>query len=295
MPPKKPAPATLKVNRVICGDSAKQLQKLPSECIDCVVTSPPYFQQRDYDQVAGQIGNEKKPQEYVDRLKVILDEVHRVLKPRGTLWLNLGDKFKNGTQLGMPWRVALALIDDGWILRNEVIWHKPNAMPSPARNRLTVDHETLFFFVKQSDYFYEADKIREPHVTFSEQSKMKGGRGHFGKRGGTPEKGKNSGSSNLHDGRWDQAFHPKGRNKRTVWKIPLSKNRDAHFAVFPKPLVETCIQAGCPESGIVFDPFCGTGTTLCVAKALGRDYLGIDCSKNYCTMARNHLKQVDSK
>ena len=149
MPPKKPAPATLKVNRVICGDSAKQLQKLPSECIDCVVTSPPYFQQRDYDQVAGQIGNEKKPQEYVDSLKVILDEVHRVLKPRGTMWLNLGDKFKNGTQLGMPWRVALALIDDGWILRNEVIWHKPNAMPSPARNRLTVDHETLFFFVKQ--------------------------------------------------------------------------------------------------------------------------------------------------
>jgi site-specific DNA-methyltransferase (adenine-specific) len=166
-------------------------------------------------------------------------------------------------------------------------------MPSSAKSRLTVDHETIFFLVKSADYFYDADAIREPHVTFSDQSKMKGGRSHFGKRGGTPEKGKNSGSSNMHDARWDQAFHPQGRNKRTVWSIPLSKFRDAHFAVFPPALVETCIKAGCPKDGVVLDPFCGSGTTLLVAKSLNRNYAGIDCSKEYCKMSRRRLKEAD--
>ncbi len=142
--------------------------------------------------------------------------------------------------LGLPWRVALALVADGWILRSDIIWQKPNAMPSscedaPARQRTT---EYIFMFSKENDYYYDADAIREPHVTFSENSKMKGGRHHFGKIDGTPEEGKNAGNPNLHHGRWDQAFHPLGRNKRTVWSIPLSKYREAHFAVFPEKLVE---------------------------------------------------------
>ena len=279
-------------NKVFCGNAVTKLKRWPDGCIDCVITSPPYFQQRQYDQVPGQIGNEKTPQEYVAQLTNVFQEIARVLKPSGSVWLNLGDKFQSGTLMGMPWRVALALIDDGWILRNEIIWQKPNAMPSPAKNRLTVDHETLFFFVQQPQYFYDADAIREPHVTFSENSRMKGGRKHFGTRGGTPEKGKNQGNSNLHDARWDQAFHPKGRNKRTVWSIPLSKNRDAHFAVFPKALVANCVQAGSPEQGIVLDPFCGTGTTLVVAKELGRSFVGIDCSRNYCALSRKNIKRV---
>jgi site-specific DNA-methyltransferase (adenine-specific) len=120
---------------------------------------------------------------------------------------------------------------------------------------------------------------------------MKGGRNHFGKENGTPELGKNSGSSNLHSGRWDQAFHPLGRNRRTVWEIPLSKFREAHFAVFPPKLVELCILAGCPAGGVVLDPFVGSGTTAIVAQQLGRKYIGIDANSEYCEMARRRLNQ----
>jgi site-specific DNA-methyltransferase (adenine-specific) len=201
----------------------------------------------------------------------------------------IGDKYDNGELLGMPWRVALAMKDDGWRLRGDCIWHKPNAMPSSTKTRPTVDHEYIFFFTAGQDYYYDADAIREPHVTFGKNSKMRGGRRHFFQRNSTPEAGKNGGDTNLHNGRWDQAFHPLGRNKRTVWSIPLSKFRDAHFAVFPEPLVETCIKAGCPEGGLVLDPFSGSGTTAIVAQRLGRDYLGVDCVEEYCEMARKRL------
>ena len=272
-------------NQFLCGNAVAVLQSLPESFVDTVVTSPPYFQQRDYGS-REQIGQEPTPQQYVSRLVEVFSECRRVLKPSGSLWLVLGDKYQSGELMGMPWRVAIGLQDAGWKLRNEIIWHKPNAMPSSARKRLTVDHESIFFFSADGDYYYDADSIREPHVTFSEQTKMKGGRKHFGKRGGTPEQGKNSGSQNLHDGRWDQAFHPKGRNKRTVWSIPLSKCREAHFAVFPESLVETCVQASCPEGGIVLDPFSGTGTTARVAHRLNRKFVAIDCSEKYCAMAR---------
>ena len=194
------------------------------------------------------------------RLVEVFAECRRVVKDAGSLWLVLGDKYSGGEQLGMPWRAALALKDDGWILRSDIIWHKPNAMPSAVKTRPTTDHEYVFFFTKSQDYFYDCDAIREPHVTFTERSKMRGGRGHFFRRSSTPEKGKNQGNSNLHDARWDQAFHPRGRNKRTVWSIPLSKFRDAHFAVFPLALAETCILAACPPDGVVLDPFLGSGT-----------------------------------
>ncbi len=283
---------TLQRNTVLHGDACKTLQKLPDSCVDCIVTSPPYYRQRNYggDQ---QLGREASPAGYVDRLVETMGEVRRVLKDPGTLWLVIGDKYQNGEQLGMPWRVALGLIDSGWILRSDIIWQKPNAMPSSVKTRPTTDHEYIFFFTKSKDYFYDADAIREPHVTFSENSRMKGGRNHFGQRGGTPEIGKNSGDCNLHDGRWDQAFHPKGRNKRTVWSIPLSKFREAHFAVFPESLVETCIKAGCPDSGVVLDPFLGSGTTALVAQRLGRSYVGIDCMKEYCEMAQRRIANAD--
>jgi DNA modification methylase len=274
---------------ILHGDALAVLQTLPSGSIDCVVTSPPYFRQRDYRGKRGQVGREKSPALYVERLVGIFRECRRVLKDTGTLWLVIGDKYDDLRQLGLPWRVALALADDGWLLRSDCIWHKPNAMPSPTKTRPTTDHEYVFFFAKSADYYYDADAIREPHVTFTDQSRMRGGRRHFGVRGGTPENGKNAGSGNLHDARWDQAFHPLGRNKRTVWSIPLSKFRGAHFAVFPESLVETCIQAGSPPHGLVLDPFLGSGTTAVVAQRLGRHYLGIDCAKEYCAMARRRL------
>ena len=278
------------VDRIVCGDALAVLQTLPADSIDCLVTSPPYWRQRDYPARRRQIGQEKTPQDYVERIRGIFRECRRVLKQCGTAWLVLGDKYDSGRQFGLPWRIALALIDDGWILRADCIWHKPNAMPSPTKSRPTTDHEYIFFFAKSSSYYYDADAIREPHVTFTEHSRMRGGRRHFGVRNGTPEHGKNGGADNLHDGRWDQAFHPLGRNKRTVWSIPLSKYRGAHFAVFPEPLVELCIRAGCPPRGVVLDPFLGSGTTAVVARRLGRRYLGIECAGEYCALARRRLR-----
>ncbi|MBF8268209.1 MAG: methylase domain protein [Dehalococcoidia bacterium] len=276
-------------NQIICSDAALALRKLPSSCVHCIVTSPPYYGQRDYS-TSLQIGNEQTPSEYVGRLLEVFNECLRVLDGTGTFWLNLGDKYENGRLLGMPWRVALALQDAGWILRADIIWHKTNAMPSPVSTRPTQDHEYLFLFSKNHDYYYDADSIREPHITFTEKSRMKGGRGHFGKVGGTPEKGKNGGNPNLHKGRWDQAFHPSGRNKRTVWSIPLSKNRDVHFAVFPERLVEPAILAGCKPDGIVLDPFLGTGTSALVAIRLGRRFVGIDSNRDYCKIAERNLQ-----
>ena len=279
-------------NKVLCGDAVDVLQRLPTGCVDTMVTSPPYFQQRDYENKK-QIGQEPTPEQYINRLLDVFEQCRRVLKPTGSLWIVLGDKYIKGVLQGMPWRTAIAMQDAGWILRSDVIWHKPNAMPSSVKSRPTTDHEYIFFFSAGPDYFYDADAIREPHVTFSEHSKMKGGRKHFGKRGSTPEKGKNAGDSNLHDARWDQAFHPKGRNKRTVWSIPLSKCREAHFAVFPEQLVETCIQATCPPNGIVLDPFSGSGTTARVARKLSRKFIAIDCSPKYCKMARSKLAEQE--
>lgn len=278
------------VNNILQGDATTILKDMPGAFINCIVTSPPYYLQRNYN-ADSQIGNEDSPEEYIESLRLIFRECHRVLKGDGTVWLNMGDKYHNGHLLGLPWRVALALKGDGWILRSDIIWHKPNAMPSSVKNRPTTDHEYVFLFAKSNDYYYDIDAIREPHVTFTAKSRMKGGRNHFGKADGTPEQGKNAGNSNLHNGRWDQAFHPKGRNRRTVWEIPLSKFRDVHFAVFPERLVELCILAGSPPSGIVLDPFLGSGTTALIAQRLGRAYVGIDINPEFCEMARNRLHQ----
>ena len=276
--------------QVICSDVRKGLSRLNDSSVDTVVTSPPYYGQRDYESDI-QIGHEKTIEDYVDTLVEIFGAVRRVLRPEGTLWLNLGDKYLNGQLQGLPWRVALALQADGWVLRSDIIWHKPNAMPSAVKNRPTTDHEYIFLLTRSTkDYYYDADAIREPHVTFTNQSRMKGGRKHLGERGGTPEAGKNRGNPNLHDGRWDQAFHPKGRNKRTVWSMPLSKYRDAHFAVFPESLVEHCVKAGSPPKGVVLDPFCGSGTTGLVSLRIERDFIGIDCSQRYCDMASERLR-----
>jgi site-specific DNA-methyltransferase (adenine-specific) len=277
------------LNQFLCGDALKIAQSLPAASVDTIVTSPPYYQQRDYGSRL-QIGQEASPAAYVERMTELFVELKRVVKSTGALWMVIGDKYVNGELLGMPWRVCFALKDAGWILRSDCIWHKPNAMPSSVKSRPTTDHEYIFMFSKSKDYYYDTDAIREPHVTFSDKSRMKGGRRHFGKRGGTPETGKNGGDNNLHDGRWDQAFHPKGRNKRTVWSISLSKFRDAHFAVFPQSLVATCIKATCPAGGVVLDPFSGAGTTALAARSLGRDFIAIDCVSEYCQIARKRLQ-----
>lgn len=274
---------------IIEGDCRQVLGALPADSVDCIVTSPPYWNQRDYGH-PGQIGYEQSLDEYVQDLRSVFSKAKSVLKPSGTMWLNLGDKFVDGELSGIPWRVALALKADGWKLRADIIWHKPNAMPSSAKRRPTVDHEYIFLFVKSDDYFFDADGIREPHKTFSADSKMLGGRKHLGVRNGTPEAGKNEGNPNLHNGRWDQAFHPLGRSKRTVWSVPLSKFRGSHFAVFPEKLIETCIIAGCPKNGLILDPFFGSGTTGVVARARNRRAVGIEINAEYCSIAFDRLQ-----
>jgi DNA modification methylase len=283
----------LPIDKVLLGDARELSRQFPLGRVNCIVTSPPYYGHRNYsgsDDVR-ELGREATAQAYVGNLVECLNAAGELLRDDGTLWLNLGDTYRNKQLLGIPWRVALALQASGWYLRSDVIWHKPNAMPSSVKSRPTTDHEYVFLLSRSNDYFYDADAIREPHVTFTERSRMRGGRGHFGKRNGTPEEGKNTGNSNLHDARWDEYFHPEGRNRRTVWSVALGKFREAHFAVFPEALIEPCIKAGSPPGGIVLDPFMGAGTTAVVSRRLGRRFIGFELIPQYVEMARQRLAE----
>lgn len=281
----------LPIDEVLLGDVRELSRQLPPGRVNCIVTSPPYYGHRNYSVSADarELGREATAEAYVGNLVECLNAAGALLRDDGTLWLNLGDTYRNKQLQGIPWRVALALQASGWYLRSDVIWHKPNAMPSSVKSRPTTDHEYVFLLSRSNDYYYDADAIREPHVTFTEKSRMRGGRGHFGKRNGTPEEGKNTGNSNLHDARWDEYFHPEGRNRRTVWSVALGKFREAHFAVFPETLIEPCIKAGSPPGGIVLDPFMGAGTTAVVSRRLGRKFIGFELIPRYVEMAKKRL------
>lgn len=315
---------------------------LDDNSIDCVVTSPPYWGLRDYG-ADGQLGLEKTPAEYVENMRVVFADVRRVLKPEGTLWLNLGDSFassptgsvgdkititggqnnqasglsrpsKLGCGLkpkdlcGIPWRVAFALQADGWYLRNDIIWHKPNPMPESVTDRCTRAHEYVFHMSKSAKYFYDAGAIREadngnPNDQIAARlERAKTG----GKSDPTAEKNgirvredKQRGHSRRHAGfndRWDlmtkEEQHEGGRNKRTVWTIATQPTPDAHFATYPEKLVEPCILAGCPVGGTVLDPFCGSGTTLKVAERLGRNAIGLELNPEYIKIAERKTAQA---
>jgi len=286
---------TLKKNSVLLGDIQDVHKKLPNSKFQTIITSPPYFGHRKYSKnecSVHEIGTEKNLDDYISNIVTCFELLKPKLKEDGLLWLNLGDTYREKRLLGVPWRVALALQDKGWILRSDIIWKKPNAMPSSIKDRPTTDHEYVFLFSKSKKYYYDSDAIREPHTTFTDKSKMKGGRNHFGKKNGTPESGKNGGNSNLHDGRWDQAFHPKGRNKRTVWEIPLSKCRDAHFAVYPEKLVEICLLSSTKSGDYVMDPFTGSGTTGVVSKKNNRNFIGIELVEKYQKMAQQKISST---
>ena len=281
------------IGTVLLGDVRKQSHKLQDNFFQCIITSPPYFGHRNYSgDNPDEIGQEEYFNDYINNLVQTFNIIKPKLHENGLLWLNIGDTYRDKNLLGIPWRVALALQSNGWILRSDIIWHKPNAMPSSVKNRPTVDHEYVFMFSKSGEYFYNADAIREPHITFTEKSKMRGGRNHFGKKNGTPENGKNSGNLNLHNGRWDQAFHPNGRNKRTVWEIPLSKYRDTHFAVFPEKLVENCLLASTQINDFVLDPFTGSGTTGVVSLKYNRNFIGIELVEKYQKMSQRRIEDL---
>jgi DNA modification methylase len=303
------------------GHALEVLKDLEPGSADCVVTSPPYFGHRDYG-TPDQYGQEATPAEYVDRLVELMAEVRRVLADDGTLWLNLGDAYagkandgptrdrhrggghKAGittpqrnmlahapykSMLGMPWRVALAMVDAGWTLRNEIIWSKTNGMPESVADRLSVKHEHVFLFAKSPRYWFDLDSIREPHsdvsVKRAQPHRTAPGRSH---REGLPYEG----VSNPQTMRLDQMNHPAGRNPGDVWSIPTAPFAAAHFATMPPALAERCVLAGCRPGGVVLDPFSGSGTSGMAATKHGRRYVGIDSNRDYLELSlRTRLSQ----
>ena len=294
--------------RIICGDSLEVLKTLESESVDCVITSPPYWGLRDYG-VDGQLGLEPHFNEYIEKLVAIFDEVKRVLKKEGTCWVNLGDTY-SGNKEGktdnkvsqylkdtttrlhkkaviqekslcqVPSRFAIAMTDRGWILRNRLIWHKPNCMPSSVEDRFTVDYEDVFFFVKSKKYFFEQQL--EKSIWAESDSRFENGPTRGGKTV-TGEYAKDKGGAYREDGM---------KNKRTVWTVNTHGYSEAHFATFPEALVEPMVLAGSPKGSLILDPFSGAATTGVVAKKLGRNYLGIEISPVYVKMSEERLART---
>ena len=300
-------------NKILKGDALDVLKKIPDESIDMVMTSPPYWALRDYG-VSGQLGLEPTFQEYISKLCDIFDEVKRVLKKEGTCWVNIGDTYdtqsgamrdgKFGSKntnnqqfiqpkaqhkclLQIPSRFAIEMCNRGWILRNEIIWHKPNCMPSSVEDRFTVDFEKVFFFVKDRKYWFET-QYDEAKYDGRKQEKMRGSAKYSGNV--VPGQAPHTFALRGHE-RWQKIDGKRVRNKRAVWEISTKPYKDAHFAVYPEKLVEIPISAGCPRGGVVLDPFLGSGTTAVVAKKLGRDYIGIELNPEYIKLAEKRLKQ----
>ena len=350
-------------NKIICGDALTELKNLESESVDCCVTSPPYWALRDY-KTEGQIGRETTIQEYIDKLTSIFLEVKRVLKKTGSCWIVIGDTYSKEKSLCMiPSRFAISMIDNGWILRNDIIWYKRNAMPSSAKDRFTVDYEHVFFFTKSQKYYFETQY--EPHnPKYESRYKSKFGGTH--KRNGQERLNKSGQGAFDYSKERYMTPNPFGRIKRSVWDIPTAIYRGAHFAVFPEKLIQPMVKAGCPElvcnncgtprekiiqkqyakpksnpyctaddlrrikhyegnnfcnrrlgraiivgesikgyneckcnagfhSGIVLDPFTGSGTTGFVALDNARQFIGIEINKEYVDIAEARLKTVNGK
>jgi len=299
----------MQVNTIIQGDVREVLKTLPDKSIHCCVTSPPYYGLRDYG-VEGQVGLEETPEEYVENMVEIFRRVRRVLRDDGTLWLNLGDSYngsggsggdfnKGGLKegqpkypgrkiaglkpkdlIGIPWRVAFALQADGWWLRQDIIWHKPNPMPESVTDRCTKAHEYIFLLSKSQHYYYDHEAISEPYASKAEKPR---------------NKAKERYNDSYKGGRWSEGvrdYYSAGkRNKRSVWTVATKPFKEAHFAVFPPALIEPCILAGCPAGGVVLDPFMGSGTTALVAFEHERNYLGIELNPEYIKLANRRLER----
>ena len=350
--------------RILCGDVREMLAALPDASVQCCVTSPPYFRLRDYG-VDGQIGIEATPAAYVAALVDVFREVRRVLRPDGTVFLNLGDSYFGSTQtggtkskegsakragrmfsmpvnarhgdaydmrdttpgdytatsrphllkpkdlIGIPWRVAFALQADGWYLRSDIIWHKPNPMPESVTDRPTKSHEYIFLLAKSERYYYDAAAIAEPvalsTVERLSQPTLELQGGSLRANGGAKTNGPMKAVRGSHKGstfyRGKTATHQLGRaseadrietdkrNKRSVWTVATQPYSGAHFAVFPTALIEPCILAGSHEGDTVLDPFAGSGTTGVVALRHGRSFVGVELNPTYCQLAQRRITQ----
>lgn len=321
----------LPTNKILIGDVLDRLKEIPSVSIDCIVTSPPYFGVRNYGHHR-QLGAEGSISEWVDNLRAVCRQAARVLKPTGALWLNLGDSYSRHEREGAPHkslllgptRLALALIRDGWTLRNNVIWSKTNPLPSSVQDRLTPTYETVFFLVRSRRYYFNLDAIREALTTTAKPSASNRPRLYP-----PDETRRTSRGVNRNDGlgalkQRGRAGHPRGKNPGDVWRLATAHFRGQHFAVFPEALAERPILATCPEEvcvqcgrpwqavqtsaashigglkagcacragsqpGIVLDPFMGAGTTALVAEKHRRRWLGIELNPTFAALAEERL------
>lgn len=318
-------------NEIVQGDALTVLRSLPSSSVDQVITSPPYFRLRDYG-VEGQLGLESSVTAWVEELRGVLTECARVLVPTGTLWLNLGDTYSTKTCDGGPRksllfgpeRVGLALLEDGWLIRNKIVWAKTNSVPTSVRDRLATRHEVIYLLTRSPHYFFDLDAIRVPHTSrppkprASSPSKRPDRTSWLG-----PNSDGDRGLARLRE--QGMLGHPLGKNPGDVWSMAVSNFRGGHFATFPSALVERMVRAGCPEwrcqrcrapwrsppnresrqapqptcghhasrePGLVLDPFMGAGTTALGAQRLGRDFLGIELNPAFRTMALDRLDRA---
>lgn len=329
--------------QIIQGNCLDTLPTLPDASVQCCVTSPPYFGLRDYG-VKGQLGLEPTVGEYVAAMTAVFREVARVLKPDGVLWLNLGDSYSSSNSaqviqtkdkggglratnnfyarpktdlpsknlIGIPWRVAFALQDDGWILRSDIIWHKPNPMPESVTDRPTRSHEYMFLFAKQERYYYNADAIKEPATYPGDDRKGRASHDHktmpttevngmrprshrdsFKREGSKREQVIPNQSVGTHrPDREESRYDTSMRNKRDVWTVAPATYADAHFATFPPDLIEPCILAGSAPGDTVLDPFSGSGTTASVALKHNRNAIGIELNPAYIEMSHKRIGQT---
>jgi DNA modification methylase len=334
----------MELNKIYNGNSLHVLKELPDNSIDCCVTSPPYWGLRNYNHDE-QIGMEQTPDKFIQSLVDVFNEVKRVLKPQGTLWLNLGDTYsahkdcksvadtlrvggkseeanviekgksnsrnskllksvglKNKDLIGVPWMAAFALRSSGWYLRQDIIWHKPNPMPESVTDRCTKSHEYIFLMSKSEKYYFDNDSIKTDATTKDlrpngvERNRIYN---YNSKENKNPEaylkpyknlKEKGQPNHTMHENRLKgEEYHSDKANKRSVWTVTTKPYSDAHFATFPQDLIVDCIKAGCPENGIVLDPFMGAGTTALVARKLNRNFIGIELNPDYVKIAENRL------
>lgn len=315
------------------GDCREVLKTMADQSVNCIVTSPPYFGLRDYG-VEGQMGLESTPEEFVAGMVEVFREVRRVLRDDGTLWLNIGDSYANDTKWGgstsgkhvkavhgatgigrrrtntglkskdmmmIPARLALGLQADGWYLRQDIIWSKPNPMPESVTDRCTKSHEYIFLLSKSPKYFFDQNAILEPaspntHARLAQDVQAQVGSPRVpGKTNGNMKavgRRFDPGKGNKNNISFDaaMAIMPAERNKRSVWTVTTQPFKEAHFATFPPALIEPCILAGCPKGGVVLDPFGGAGTTGLVADRLQRNAVMIELNPAYAEIARNRLQ-----
>lgn len=279
---------------IMVGDVRKRLTELPPDSVDCVVTSPPYWGLRDYG-VAGQIGLELDLDAHITTMVSVFADVRRVLKPTGTCWVNYGDCYitrpcgglKSKNLCMLPARFAIAMQEAGWWLRSEVVWVKPNPMPESVTDRPATAHEKVFLLTKSPKYFYDAAAVREDAA---ESSLKRWAQDVDSQEGSTRANGgsKTNGKMKAVGG------FDKRRNLRNVWTVATSNFKHAHFATFPPALIEPCIKAGCPQGGVILDPFSGAGTTGMVANRLQRNAILIELNPDYANMARDRIEMDDN-